>query len=43
MVELSIQVMGSTHLPCTVRSDKPLKVRFSATVAEGPEVEVELT
>ena len=32
----------STHLPCDSRSYDGLKVRFSATVGEEPEVEVTL-
>jgi hypothetical protein len=30
------------HLPSTVRTDNTLKVRFSATLGQGPEVEVTL-
>ncbi len=34
--------VGSRHLPCTVRTYNAPKLRFTATVGEEPEVEVEL-
>ena len=30
--------VDSTHPPCTVRTDNAMKVRFSTTVGEEPEV-----
>jgi hypothetical protein len=34
--------VGSAHVPCTVRTDNALKIRFTATVGEEPVVEVAL-
>ncbi|CAA9444792.1 MAG: hypothetical protein AVDCRST_MAG14-291 [uncultured Rubrobacteraceae bacterium] len=33
---------GSYHLPSTVRTDNALRVRFSATLGQEPEVELKL-
>jgi hypothetical protein len=37
-----IQAVGSTHPPCTVRTDNAPKVRFSARPGEEPEIDVAL-
>ncbi len=37
-----MQAVGRTHSPYTVRTYNALKVRFSATLGEEPEVEVTL-
>jgi predicted ATP-binding protein involved in virulence len=37
-----IQLVGSTHLPSTIRTDETSKVRFCATLGEEPEVEMTL-
>jgi hypothetical protein len=34
------QAVGRTHLLCTVRSYNALKVRFSATLGEEPEIDL---
>jgi hypothetical protein len=34
--------LAARTFPCTVRTDDTLKVRFSATVGEEPEVEATL-
>jgi hypothetical protein len=43
LAEPAVGLLWATNaLPCTVRTDNALKVSFSATLGEEPDVDVEL-
>ena len=39
LAEPAVGLLGTNAPPCTVRTDNALKVRFSATLGEEPEIE----